>query len=152
MTEQHSQQHKCHGYTISTYFPPQAPWDVVEAYMERVAADAHSIDAGPWDAHVVGHAGDRLHVDVDRSTAAYCGNCPCDDCGGPRSAHYNEQKACACGCNPPCGLFMPPRQIGEISLALLPLMESALADAAAHTAWHVSTGYPTKTEEGGDRE
>lgn len=153
MTKQHRQRHKHNGYTISVYFPPEAPWRGVMAFMDRISRQAHRIrNRDKWDPLVVGHAGDRLHVDVDRNTAAYCDNCPCDDCGGPRGAHYNGQELCTCGCNPPCNLFMPPRQIAEISLALLPLMEPALADAAAHTAWHANTGHPTKTKEGGDGE
>lgn len=69
--------HDLDGYTVGVYFPPQAPWDTVESFFDRVAEDAHATDdQTDWDALPVGLPGDWLgtssggppRVTLDRPT------------------------------------------------------------------------------------
>jgi hypothetical protein len=55
--------HAERGYTIGVYFPPEAPWDIVDATIDFIADHVHGADRQGWDAFVVGHAGDHLGID-----------------------------------------------------------------------------------------
>lgn len=60
--------HARRGYTVGVFFPPEAPWEAVEAVMDRifeVAGDAQGPEGGGWDAFAVGLAGDQLGIDAD---------------------------------------------------------------------------------------
>ncbi len=59
------QLHERNGYTLVTYFPPEAPWRVVESFMDFMTAGAFSIPREGWDAFIVGHMGDVAHVERD---------------------------------------------------------------------------------------
>jgi len=54
------------GFTVGVYFPPEAPDAVRDAFFDRVAADAHSLDRSDWDAFVIGLAGDPLDIDAEQ--------------------------------------------------------------------------------------
>lgn len=58
-----NQMDKRRGFTVGVYFPPEAPEAVRDAFFDRVAADAHSLDRDDWDAFVIGLAGDPLDID-----------------------------------------------------------------------------------------
>lgn len=65
MTGQRPLRHEQDGYTIAVYFPPAAPWDAVEAFLDRAAEDAYGIERESWDPFVVGRAGDQLGIDAE---------------------------------------------------------------------------------------
>jgi hypothetical protein len=57
---EHSPDKVCHerdGYTITAYFPPAAPWDVVEKHLEQVADMTYDIPGDGWDPFVIGRPG-----------------------------------------------------------------------------------------------
>lgn len=55
------------GYTVATYFPPEADWEMVQRFLGRMhtLAEGYFGDRRGWDPFVVGHAGDVLHVGTD---------------------------------------------------------------------------------------
>lgn len=56
------------GYTVIAYFPPEAPWSVVDKAIGEVADLCYSYSGaggGEWDPFVVGVAGDVHGVDGD---------------------------------------------------------------------------------------
>jgi len=61
------------GFTVGVYFPPEAPDGVRDAFFDRVARDAGSLERDGWDAFVVGRAGDQLYVDREQPTTVTAG-------------------------------------------------------------------------------
>jgi hypothetical protein len=59
--------HARRGYTLAVFFPPESPWEVVEAAFDRFA-EAFMLqgdEGGGWDTFVVGLAGDQLGIEAD---------------------------------------------------------------------------------------
>ncbi|WP_327066836.1 hypothetical protein [Kitasatospora sp. NBC_01302] len=54
------------GYTVAVYFPPEAPREVINAFVDRMVTDAHAIERDGWDASCVGLDGDVLGLDGPR--------------------------------------------------------------------------------------
>lgn len=58
-----------HGFTIGVYFPPEADWERVQAFFDRVTKLAYEgffPNREGWDPFVCGHARDLLGVDSRR--------------------------------------------------------------------------------------
>jgi hypothetical protein len=55
------------GYTVAAYFPPEADWEMVQFFLDRlsVLADGYFTDRKGWDPFVFGQRGDVLHVDCE---------------------------------------------------------------------------------------
>ena len=107
--------HAERGYTIAVYFPPAAPWSVVDAALDRIADLVHGLDRGGWDGHVVGHMGDVLGVDHDPADHAYLSTgCLHGDqvlpdgrtghqyCRGETGACGTKTPSCCKHCGAPC--------------------------------------------------
>lgn len=59
--------HEKYGYTIATYFPPDADVELVSRFFNRVAmmAEDYFPTREGWDPFTMGYGGDILHVDTD---------------------------------------------------------------------------------------
>lgn len=61
--------HAKRGYTVSVYFPPEAPWDEIDLFIDAAADRAYSIPRETWDPFIVGQAGDILGIDGPEEAA-----------------------------------------------------------------------------------
>lgn len=52
------------GYTIGVWFPPSAPWPVVDRFLKDVSVRAFDIDREAWDPFVVGLMGDQIDLEA----------------------------------------------------------------------------------------
>jgi hypothetical protein len=99
------------GFTVVTYFPREASPEVVEAFLNKVAELAYSIERENWDPLTFGNAGDVLRVEEDEhhdccpphiylSTSCFHGNH--NYCQSERGLCGNKTPGVCKFCSTPC--------------------------------------------------